>query len=617
MSIVSAEVQFSESFSVFSHLNAQNSEIYRRVLGTFVTAKERFQVHLRPDDVLGQLRRDAAVDAAEPTPGAAANPAAGATSATVPVPEDLSIEAVTAALDSLVGWGNLLASPDTGRVVQVEDFYRKRHLFQLSQAGEAAERALERFEETLGRRGALQSVALEDIAVTLHEFVTLIGAETPDLGKLHQTLAALTLRFTELADNASAFMASLQRTIDLTDTDEAAFVAYKSRLVDYLERFIQDLTVRGPQIATLLARADSAAVDRALRALAEREASDALVQVPDPGDAEHPVGPDALAESARHYAVWANRWEGLRSWFLSSHGRDSQAKLLRMAALAAIPALLDAVRAVNARRSGRSDRSTDYLRLAQWFQEAPDDDRHRLARAAFGLYSARHLTVDSATWAHWSDNAALVGAPWADAPAIEISPQLRRTGSYERKGRPNQVIDRSASRALIALQVREQAEQIAAARKRLATDGTVELSALAGLDSTAFGLFLTLLGDALVARPPEGGPIRTASTDGTMSIELTELPDAGFVALETERGTLWGPDHLVRITDLMEEDEDRPAGAHAADAADAEAESSTHGRADAEEAGDVQAGSPAHASHSRADADSDADADVDVFVEVS
>ena len=530
---MSAPGQTAPDFSVFSHLNAQNSDTYRRVLGSFVTAKERFQVHLRPDDVLNQLRRDAAAEGAEPG-------------------DALTIEAVTAALDSLADWGNLLASPDTGRVVHVEDFYRKRHLFQLSQAGEAAERALERFDETLGRRGALQSVALEDIAVTLHQFVALIGADALDLGMLQQTLAALTMRFTELADNASAFMASLQRTIDLTDTDEAAFVAYKSRLVDYLERFIQDLTVRGPQIAKLLEGADSERVNGALRALADRDAN---AEAPDPDD------PDSLIEAARRYSVWANRWEGLRAWFLSGSGRDSQAKLLRMAALAAIPALLDAVRAVNARRSGRSDRSTDYLRLAQWFQEAPtDDDRHRLARAAFGLYSARHLTVDSETWQHWSDDATLVGAPWAEAPPIEISPQLRKTGSYERKGRPNQVVDRSAARALIALQVRQQSEQIAAARRRLATDGTVELSALAGLDSTAFGLFLTLLGDALVARPQDGGPIHTASSDGTMRIELTPLPDAGFVALETERGTLWGPDHLVRIIDLMADDLDRASG---------------------------------------------------------
>jgi uncharacterized protein (TIGR02677 family) len=507
-------------FGVFSHLNAPNAELYRKVLRAFMVAKERFQVHLRPDDVLAQLRRSGVGDDA-PT-----------------------IEATTAALDALVEWGNLVATPDTGRVVQVEDFYSKRQLFQLSRAGDAAELALQRFDDALGRRGSLQTVALEDIAATLGQFLGLIDADELDLAVIQTSLTALTTRFTELADNASAFMGSLQRTIDLTDTDEDAFVAYKSRLVEYLERFIRDLTVRGPKIASMLTEADPALVQRALRALADRDAA---------ADAPMLDGAETDRQSDRYLSVWTNRWEGLNGWFLSSGRRDSQAKLLRMAALAAIPTLLNAVQAVHARRSGRSDRSTDYLRLALWFQEAPTDEgRHRLARAAFGLYSARHLTVTPETWQRWNDDQALLGAPWAAAPPLEISPQLRRTGSYERKGRPNQVVDRSAERAMLALRVRQQAEQIALARRRLVTDGEVTLSALAGLDRTAFGLFLSLLGDALVAKKPGERTVSTASSDGMMHIELTQLASNDPVALETASGTLWGPDHIVRITDLSQ-----------------------------------------------------------------
>lgn len=545
------------SFSVFRHLNADNSALYRRVLAAFVAAKDRFQVHLRPDDVLATMRmRDTS--------------------------EHSSVDTVTDALDQLVAWGNLLASPDTGRVVQVADFYRKRHLFQLSTEGEAVERALRAFDDNLGRRGALQAVALADIAATLRQVSELVAGSDgeipgsdaenagsdadhnvasnggPDLSKLQASLTALTQRFTELADNASAFMGSLQRTIDLTDTDEDVFLAYKSRLVDYLESFIRDLAVRGPQIATLLTDVDPDRLDAALGSLADRDAASAA---PDPDD------PAAVGERQRVYELWSARWDGLRGWFLTVGTRDSQAKLLRMSALAAIPTLLDAVRAVNARRSGRSDRATDFLTLALWFQQASDDDeRHRLARSAFGLYPARHLTADPETWQGWNDNPSLIGAPWADAAPLAISPQLRRTGSYERSGRPNQVVDRSAARAMLALRVREQAEQIAAARRRLSTDGEVELRALAGLDSTAFGLFLTLLGDALVAKRPGERHARTASSDGTMSIELTALDSGEPVGLTTERGTLWGPNHLVRITDLAQPAPQQQADQQQADA---------------------------------------------------
>ena len=54
-----------------------------------------------------------------------------------------------------------LAGP--ARVTAVEDFYRKRFIYQLTREGEAAEAALSAFDEALGRRGALRAVALHDI----------------------------------------------------------------------------------------------------------------------------------------------------------------------------------------------------------------------------------------------------------------------------------------------------------------------------------------------------------------------------------------------------------------------------------------------------------------------
>ena len=38
----------------------------------------------------------------------------------------------------------------------------------------------------------------------------------------------------------------------------------------------------------------------------------------------------------------------------------------------------------------------------------------------------------------------------SEAPALEISPRLRETGSYERRGQPNRVADRSAARRVLA-----------------------------------------------------------------------------------------------------------------------------------------------------------------------
>src|SRR5207248_11031387 len=131
-------------------------------------------------------------------------------------------------------------------------FYRKRFIYQLTQAGEAAEEALAAYDEALGRRGALQAIALHDIVTQLRALLVLTADEHPDPGKTHLALDALASRFAALADNARAFMGSLQRTIDLHEVEEAVFLAYKDRLIQYLERFIQDLITLGGRIAQLI-----------------------------------------------------------------------------------------------------------------------------------------------------------------------------------------------------------------------------------------------------------------------------------------------------------------------------------------------------------------------------
>jgi uncharacterized protein (TIGR02677 family) len=502
-------------YAPFTHLTVRHAPLYRAVMGTFLEAKERFAVHLRPEDVYAVL-----------PPGHR--------------PGD--VETVARAMDSLVDWGNLRADPDTARVTAVEDFYRKRFIYQLTHAGEAAEAALGTYDEALGRRGELQAVALHDIVTQLRALLVIAAEDEPDPAKAHLTLSALTGRFTALADNARAFMGSLQRTIDLHDIEVDAFLAYKDRLIQYLERFIQDLITLGGRIALLIGELQQQGrVGPLLRIAAEREATDAA-----PGEAAH-------AASAAHQR-WLARWRGLADWFVSAEGRESQARLLRGRALGAIPQLLAVVRQLNDRRAGRSDRSADFRALARWFAEAPDDEaRHRLWRVAFGLYPSRHLAVTADTLAARAADPVPASTPWAAAEPVRISPQLRRTGSYERRGKPRKVEDRGAARRRLARLAAEQTRQTASARARLATGGEIRLSALGELDQDAFALFLRLLGDALSTWRPGMTKTEATSGDGSMAIRLTALDDGARAEVRTSDGVFRGPDHRLEIIDLVGE----------------------------------------------------------------
>ncbi|MCW2872684.1 DUF2397 family protein [Actinacidiphila oryziradicis] len=52
-------------------------------------------------------------------------------------------------------------------------------IYQLTRAGEAAEEALAEYDEALGRRGALQAVALHDIVTQLRALLVLAAEATP------------------------------------------------------------------------------------------------------------------------------------------------------------------------------------------------------------------------------------------------------------------------------------------------------------------------------------------------------------------------------------------------------------------------------------------------------
>jgi uncharacterized protein (TIGR02677 family) len=320
-----------------------------------------------------------------------------------------------------------------------------------------------------------------------------------------------------------------------------AFLAYKDRLIEYLQRFIKDLTATGAEIASLLRLLDDSAIDRLLTLVAERAAGDVA------------PGGDESRETAvtAELAVWRERWRGLREWFTSSHGHPSQAKLLRASALEAIPNLLAVVGMLNERRAGRSNRNADFRELAAWFAEAPDDaSMHQLWQAAFGLHSARHLTLDQDTAHARQEDPVKPSTAWREAPRLMISPRLRKTGSYERRGKPNRVIDRRRERQLLAERVAAEADQTAAARARLVTEHPVRLSQLGDLDADAFTLFLTLLGEALSARHPNEPEIRTTTGDGSLEICLTAIPGAGPIEIRTAEGIFRGPDHLLHIIDL-------------------------------------------------------------------
>jgi uncharacterized protein (TIGR02677 family) len=490
-----------------AYLNADRVELYRAILATFVEAKARFAIHLRPEDVTTALR-DQFVEGGD--------------------------EAIGSALQQLCEWGNLESHPDTSDVSTVEDFYRPRFLYQLSREGEAAEHAVQAYHDKLRERGELQTSALEDILVLLGELVVLCESDTLDVGKAHRTLQQVYQRLDELTARARTFLGSLQTAIDLHGLTLQHFLEYKEALIDYLERFIGELALGTMKVAGHLRRIDRTDVKELLRRVVDRELSDVL-------ETSQELRDD-------HLRRWQQRWEGVHAWFVRRGSAPSQAEVLRSRARSAIPALLSAIASIHDRRTTRSDRTEDLRTLARWFAETDTEEQsHQLWRAAFSLTPSRHLFVTEETLEARDAAPVAPDASWLDAPSIVLSPRLRKRGRHSRTGRIRHVIDRSKERAFLEQSAIEEAEQIRHARLRLASGRRVRLSEMDRLDPVEFSLLLDLLGEAMVRRIKPTEPVTTHSSDGSLQIELTPTGDDRSAQIRTSLGTLTGRDQFVVI----------------------------------------------------------------------
>ena len=502
---MSASAETSASYTVFGHLNVEKTPLYRAILRIFVAERSRFVISLRPSEIHAALATSFPAD----------------------------VDSVSSALQQLRAWGNLDDTADNADAATIEEFYQRRRLYQLSAAGEAAEQALSVFDEYLHRPGELQTAALQDIGELLDALLPRLADVPPDDAKLHQLLSSLVSRFEQLTSRAQSFMRGLHSTLELHGIGIDAFIAYKEKLIDYLEKFIGELVVATSRITEALLRLEDCGVDLAFAAAGRRDLVDTLDPAPDAHE--------------RATARWRQAWQGLRRWFIAGD-TPAQAEILRSRARAAIPALLTAVSQINDRRTSRADRAADFATLARWFAEAPDEPAcHRLWRAAFALAPARHLRINSETLAERFARGETPRTSWLDGTPVWLSPRLRQHGRSAPRGPAPAVVDRSAEKARLRALAREQAAQIERARQHLIDAGRCRLAALGPLNDDSFRLFLDLLGHALTRRTGGTGPVEAESADGTLRVRLEPVPGGAPATLSTRDGTFTGADHWITI----------------------------------------------------------------------
>jgi uncharacterized protein (TIGR02677 family) len=356
---------------------------------------------------------------------------------------ELDADTVDDRLSYLVEHGNLARSPRETEARSLREYLQNRARYQLTQRGELVHRFVE---ELLGHTEAAREVSTEMLGGILAglrqlDSLTESGIASTDPDALARDIGTVFAQFERLVSSTRDFYTYLSQVLVRYDLDRGEFQAFKTALLDYLQRFVDEVARHMPQLAEVLR-----AVEPKVPALCARANA-----------GQRLLGVDGSA-ARRAAGLDPEDWAGLHAWFVGGRGRDSDAAGVRRLATDAMRALL-----VNLRRiaTGRRELSRygDLLTLARWFAETDDDTAHALWAAAFGLYSCRHLAFAA------DDEADPVPptASWWRTPSAEVPVALRRHGARTIRGRAGRRDDYGEAKAArLAERERTEARRTAA-----------------------------------------------------------------------------------------------------------------------------------------------------------
>lgn len=412
---------------------------------------------------------------------------------------ELDADLVDTRLSYLVQAGNLARSPRESEARSIREYLTTRSRYQLTQRGELVHRQVE---ELLSATDEVREVSTEMLGGLLAGLRTLAGYDEAaltdaDPDEVAGQVATVFAQFERLVTSTRAFYASLSQVLIRYDLGREDFQAFKTALIDYLQRFVDQIARAMPQVADVLTGLDPAP-------LLARAGAGARLKGLDGSAARRSAGLE-LAD-----------WEGLRTWFLGVPGRRSDAEEVRALATRAMRALLVNLRRLATASDREVSRYADLVRLARWFDDSDADQAAALWAAAFGLYGCRHLGFV----ADVDGEQTPATASWWRGPVADVPVMLRTSGERRSTGNTARREDFSAVKAQ---RLRERA---VAEAERAAALG--ELHALAGsldgaqLSDAARTVLLELHARAL---SEAGGPIRHEAS------AVAALPDGTRVRL--------------------------------------------------------------------------------------
>lgn len=418
---------------------------------------------------------------------------------------------ITRLLDQLAYYKVLDRSYDGARAASLAEYRNRHYVYQFTQAGYRAYRAVE---DVLG--ASLDDATLSRLVLPelLADLAALAEANRQaDAEEVYRKLTRLDSTLAEMAARAARFYLMLGDLARPQETSVEAFLAHKDALLAHMREFTNELARYAPKLQAATREVETTGVERMVELAAT--ADERIFRSP-----------------AERLDDWRERWVGLTHWF---QGTDSEVERLQAGTTSAISQVLALLRRITDTHRRGVSRESQLRHLAAWFARVPDDAAaHALFGAAFDLSKPRHVSV-----VHPDSELIPVRRSWWEAPPVELSRTLVETGKPPSPGRPARVErNESGVRRLRAAQLAEQEARNQAARSLAA--GVRDRT----LDEEETVLLFELLDLALDARVPVSGVTASGSAHGA---RLTLTPHPTPTTIETVRGRLHLDRHQVTV----------------------------------------------------------------------
>jgi uncharacterized protein (TIGR02677 family) len=380
------------SISEVTYLTTENAWRYRVILHFFYVQHERLRHFLFPEEVYQYVKEFEYFG-------------------------EYTEDQLQSDLKQLVEWKNLVPRQETGSVMTIEEFKKKKFRYQCTPYTIEIERMVEKLQhlgESFG--GSLEATLFDRLLQSLQRLTK--QADSMDGKELNQTWEDIYGYFRKIVQNASDYIAHLKSEKVEEHMKTESFLIYKDAFTDYLRNFILGLQKSSGKIeAEITNMAEYFAINIGLRL------------------AEYQMGIPILDDQRSVEQIrdkYQDQWRSMEEWFLGQSGRVSELSSLQAETTEAIRRITRFAQRIGEKHQGFRSRRHDYLHLANVFSKQERlDQAHILSALLFGSCGARHIFAGQA---ESEDSSRKI---WQDEPTIiTLAPRIR---TYREKSRPGAV----------------------------------------------------------------------------------------------------------------------------------------------------------------------------------